>query len=37
MLSITLGFIAQRSLVGNADIDAHVTAVNALIGQIDNS
>jgi hypothetical protein len=32
MLSITLGFIAQRSLAGNAEVDAHVAALTALIG-----
>ena len=31
MLSITLGFIAQRSLAGNAEVDAHVAALAALI------
>ncbi len=31
MLSIVLGFIAQRSLAGSADVDAHVAAVTALL------
>lgn len=31
MLSVILGFIAQRSLAGNADIGAHAAAVTALL------
>lgn len=30
MLSVTLGFIAQRTLAGEADISAHVAAITAL-------
>ena len=32
LFSITVGFTAQRVLVGDADIDAHVVALRALIG-----
>ncbi len=32
LLSITLGFITQRSLAGNADIAAHTAAQIALAG-----
>jgi TetR/AcrR family transcriptional regulator, transcriptional repressor of aconitase len=30
LTSITLGFVAQRALVGSADVRAHVAALNAL-------
>jgi hypothetical protein len=33
LMSITLGFVAQRALAGSADVDAHVTAVRALTRQ----
>jgi hypothetical protein len=32
LLSVILGFIAQRSLAGGASIEAHVAAVTALLG-----
>ena len=32
LFSIVVGFTAQRALVGDADIDAHVGALRALIG-----
>ena len=32
LFSITVGFTAQRALVGDADVDAHVTAFRALAG-----
>jgi AcrR family transcriptional regulator len=32
MVSITLGYIAQRSLAGNADVKAHITALTAIAG-----
>jgi AcrR family transcriptional regulator len=32
MVSITLGYIAQRSLVGTADVKAHVAALTAIAG-----
>jgi AcrR family transcriptional regulator len=32
LLSVILGFIAQRSLAGGASIEAHVAAVTALVG-----
>jgi AcrR family transcriptional regulator len=31
LISITLGFVAQRALAGGADVNAHVRAVDALI------
>ena len=33
MLSITLGFVPQRSLAGGADADAHVAALDGLLGE----
>jgi TetR/AcrR family transcriptional regulator, transcriptional repressor of aconitase len=33
LTSICLGFVAQRALTGDADIQAHVTALRALTGQ----
>ena len=30
MMSICLGFVAQRALAGNADVHAHVSALRAL-------
>lgn len=32
MVSITLGFIAQRSLIGNADVRSHVAALTSIAG-----
>ena len=32
MVSITLGYIAQRSLAGNADVKAHIAALTAIAG-----
>jgi hypothetical protein len=29
-MSITLGFVAQRALAGDADVQAHVDALNIL-------
>jgi len=31
MLSISLGFVAQRSLTGDADVQAHAAALSALM------
>lgn len=32
MVSITLGFVAQRALIGNADVKAHIAALTAIAG-----
>jgi TetR/AcrR family transcriptional regulator, transcriptional repressor of aconitase len=35
--SIILGFVAQRALAGDADVQAHVSALDALAGQCSDS